>query len=413
MKLGVKLVKVPQQTVSKPIHHFTELGHESDHTGKERKRTANTSANYKVIKKRLQRNSRVSMRQFARETGISKSLVHRIAKRELNLNAYKFQKHWATGQRWERIFFTDEKLFTLEQAQIHQNDRRWPGFVPVANFPPLVFVDREVKINQEVYRREILKAVALPRAQKHFGDANCTFQQDSTPAHKVKLLRTVVRLCLIRYANVILPTYGKAGSRVREASVDVLPTRGQQEAEAGLDVSTERDRGQPTGQSAQYQQHFPQGIPYGRKAENIIIGNLLIAARLRVRLHRSRLTIVFNAQGEPHRGREPEAHRIQLLYRALRQLYLKPGGHRWVPGRLLWRTVTHLIENISALVRWNLKLRGTLPESLRRNIIYLVPKPHGCPGLNRYRPISLPTVDYKIVSGVIMGCHLPAIVAEC
>ncbi|UYV75320.1 hypothetical protein LAZ67_12003485 [Cordylochernes scorpioides] len=40
-------------------------------------------------------------------------------------------------------------------------------------------------------------------------------------------------------------------SRVREASVDVLPTRGQQEAEAGLDVSTESDRGQPTGQSIQ------------------------------------------------------------------------------------------------------------------------------------------------------------------
>ncbi|UYV69658.1 hypothetical protein LAZ67_7000126 [Cordylochernes scorpioides] len=39
-----------------------------------------------------------------------------------------------------------------------------------------------------------------------------------------------------------------AGSREREASVDVLPTRGQQEAEAGLDVSTESDRVQPTGQ---------------------------------------------------------------------------------------------------------------------------------------------------------------------
>ncbi|UYV84417.1 hypothetical protein LAZ67_X002072 [Cordylochernes scorpioides] len=37
-------------------------------------------------------------------------------------------------------------------------------------------------------------------------------------------------------------------SRVREASVDVLPTRGQQEAEAGLDVNTENDREQPTGQ---------------------------------------------------------------------------------------------------------------------------------------------------------------------
>ncbi|UYV69396.1 hypothetical protein LAZ67_6003446 [Cordylochernes scorpioides] len=46
-----------------------------------------------------------------------------------------------------------------------------------------------------------------------------------------------------------LSTYVIPGSRIREANVDVLPTRGQQEAEAGLDVRTESDRGQPTGQS--------------------------------------------------------------------------------------------------------------------------------------------------------------------
>ncbi|UYV61917.1 hypothetical protein LAZ67_1007067 [Cordylochernes scorpioides] len=39
------------------------------------------------------------------------------------------------------------------------------------------------------------------------------------------------------------------------------------------------------------------------------------------------------------------------------------------------------------------KLRGTLPESSRRNIICLVPKAHGGPGLSGYRPISLPTAD--------------------
>ncbi|UYV77161.1 SVEP1 [Cordylochernes scorpioides] len=65
---------------------------------------------------------------------------HRIAKKELNLKAYKLLtdenkrvrlekcrrlKHRATGQRWERILFTDEKLFTLEQAHNHQNDRSW------------------------------------------------------------------------------------------------------------------------------------------------------------------------------------------------------------------------------------------------------------------------------------------------
>ncbi|UYV72629.1 hypothetical protein LAZ67_10000107, partial [Cordylochernes scorpioides] len=62
------------------------------------------------------------------------------------------------------------------------------------------------------------------------------------------------------------------------------------------------------------------------------------------------------------------------------------------------------------------KLRGSLPESSRRNIICLVPKSHGGPGLSGYRPIFLPTNDYRIVSGILLGRlrrHLPAIVPEC
>ncbi|UYV79986.1 hypothetical protein LAZ67_18001276 [Cordylochernes scorpioides] len=62
------------------------------------------------------------------------------------------------------------------------------------------------------------------------------------------------------------------------------------------------------------------------------------------------------------------------------------------------------------------KLRGTLPESSRRNIICLVPKAHGGSGLSGYRPISLPTADYRIVSSVLLGRlrrHLPAIVPDC
>ncbi|UYV63861.1 hypothetical protein LAZ67_2005844 [Cordylochernes scorpioides] len=62
------------------------------------------------------------------------------------------------------------------------------------------------------------------------------------------------------------------------------------------------------------------------------------------------------------------------------------------------------------------KLRQVLPESSRRNIICLVPKAHGGPGLSGYRPISLPTADYRIVSGILLGRlrrHSPAMVPEC
>lgn len=224
----VRLLNVSRQTVSKAINRFKELGHGGDRAGRGRKRTANTSRNRKLIKKRIMRNSRVSMRKIARETGISRESVRRIAKNELHLKPYKLHKvqllteknkciriqrcrllrRRAAGHKWEHIIFTDEKLFTVEQVHNRQNDRIWSAKAPKSSSivehrqnpqsvmvwggicasgkTPLVFVDQGVKVNREVYCREILEAVVLPWAQQHFGDTEWTFQQDSAPAHKAK-----------------------------------------------------------------------------------------------------------------------------------------------------------------------------------------------------------------------------------
>lgn len=225
----VRLLGVRKDVVSKAIKRYKELGHDGRRPGSGRKRTVNTSANRKIIKKRVQRNPRVSMRKIARETGISDRSVRRMAKKELNLKPYKLQKvqlltdenkhirlqrcrqliRRAAAQRWERILFTDEKLFTVEQAHNHQNDRIWSAEAPgtstivehrqnptsvmvwggicASGKTPLVFVDQGVKINQEVYRRDILEAVVLPWAQHHFANADWIFQQDSAPAHRAKM----------------------------------------------------------------------------------------------------------------------------------------------------------------------------------------------------------------------------------
>ena len=61
----------------------------------------------------------------------------------------------------------------------------WAG-ICASGKTPLIFVEAGVKINQEVYRRDILEAVVLPWAQQHFGDQEWTFQQDSAPAHRAK-----------------------------------------------------------------------------------------------------------------------------------------------------------------------------------------------------------------------------------
>ncbi|GBM01374.1 hypothetical protein AVEN_135796-1 [Araneus ventricosus] len=224
----VRLLNVPRQTASDAICRFKELGNHGRRPGSGRKHTVNASKNRKAIKKRVQRNPRVSMRKIARDMGISDRSVRRMAKTELGLKPYKFQnfqllteKHKlvrlqrcrkllrrAATIHWERFLFTDEKLFTVQQAHNSQNDRIWSvdapgtsaivehrqhpklvmvwGGICASGKTPLVFVDEGVKINHKLYRRDILEAVVLPWAKKHFGNVNWTFQQDSAPAHKAE-----------------------------------------------------------------------------------------------------------------------------------------------------------------------------------------------------------------------------------
>ncbi|UYV72844.1 hypothetical protein LAZ67_10000971 [Cordylochernes scorpioides] len=62
------------------------------------------------------------------------------------------------------------------------------------------------------------------------------------------------------------------------------------------------------------------------------------------------------------------------------------------------------------------KLRGALPSSIRRSTICLVPKSNGGPGLSGYRPISLPTADYRVLGNILLQRlrpHLPALVPRC
>ena len=151
------------------------------------------------------------MRKIECETGNFGESVRRIAKQELQLEPYKIQKVQLlmadnkrerlkscrrllgriTPMNWERILFLSEKLFTIEQAHNDRNDRSWcaeaPGTSAVVEHrqnpksmmvyagicatgkTPLVFIDEGVKIDQNVYRRDILDAVMVAWARRPFG----------------------------------------------------------------------------------------------------------------------------------------------------------------------------------------------------------------------------------------------------
>ena len=88
----VRLLAVPQQTVSKAIKRYLELGNTQDRARSGRPRTENNARNRKIIRDRIKRNSRVSMRKISRETGIKRESVRLIAKNELGLRPYKLQR---------------------------------------------------------------------------------------------------------------------------------------------------------------------------------------------------------------------------------------------------------------------------------------------------------------------------------
>ena len=63
-------------------------------------------------------------------------------------------------------------------VQYRQNSKSvmvWAG-ICAAGKTPLVFVDERVKMDQNVYRRDILDAVVVPWALRHFGRQQWTLQ---------------------------------------------------------------------------------------------------------------------------------------------------------------------------------------------------------------------------------------------
>jgi DNA-binding Lrp family transcriptional regulator len=233
-----KRLQVSFQTVSNTINRFQELGISADRPKSGRPASVNTLQVRDKIKKRLTRNPRQSLRSLSKKINLKRETVRRIVKNALKLKPYKLQKAHlltdkmktirlerakvllglATNGVHQRIVFSDEKIFTIEQSFNRQNDRMWlrdvqeedsearkvcrtqnPESVMVwagitgNGKTSLVFIDKGVKVDQVIYRNKILADVLLPWSKQHFGNNHWIFQQDSAPAHKAAKTQTWCR----------------------------------------------------------------------------------------------------------------------------------------------------------------------------------------------------------------------------
>ncbi|VDO77952.1 unnamed protein product [Heligmosomoides polygyrus] len=171
------------------------------------------------------------MDRMAVDLGVSRRTIQKIVKQDLGLCSYRLYREQALTKaamqigleksklllkeiwqgRLSNVIWTDEKISAIEVAHNSQSQRQllppsrnrsperrvlhrtlfpktvmaWAG-ITLDKKTPLVFVDRSVKINTEVYQEKILRHVLLPWDAENFVSGQCLLQQDWAPAHSAR-----------------------------------------------------------------------------------------------------------------------------------------------------------------------------------------------------------------------------------
>lgn len=174
-----------------------------------------------------------SMREIARITGLSNRTVRRVIHEDLYYRSYVLKRAQTLSQntissRLSRsqnlllimkkkhpvIFFSDEKVFTIEQ-NVNRRNHRWlcsdTSEVPIVEHShhpqsvmvlgvissqghvmPPHFIERGIRLNGESYR-DILRDIVIPWCRQVSQGAGFIFQQDGAPPHTSELAQNWLR----------------------------------------------------------------------------------------------------------------------------------------------------------------------------------------------------------------------------
>ena len=226
--------KVSRSGVFKIIKRFKETGSFLPRVRNTPPRPIRTPTLIKIIKNKIKKNPKRTVRRLALEANVSRMTIHNILKKDLKLYPYKMVKRQLLTEatkkkRLERaklllqrlrdhsqplVLWTDEKLFTVQAVHNPQNDRVWcenkdsvtieqktlfrrqktafvmvwAGVTSSGQKTPLVFIEEGVKINQHVYLN-MLKTKVIPWMKSNFGRNGITFQQDGATSHTAKTVQ--------------------------------------------------------------------------------------------------------------------------------------------------------------------------------------------------------------------------------
>uniref|UniRef100_A0A8R1E6L1 SH3 domain-containing protein n=1 Tax=Caenorhabditis japonica TaxID=281687 RepID=A0A8R1E6L1_CAEJA len=221
-------LQISSSTVRNVVAAIKKRGDASEVKKSGRPRSVNTRNTRAIIKKRIIRNDGLSLNRMASQLGIARSTIQSIVKNDLKLKSYKLRRGQylsdkSKAMRLEKcrkllqhfqvrrvsdVIWTDEKIFTIEPLPNRQNQRQllskddsmspkrrlahnrlfpksvmvWAGITATGK-TPLVFIERNVKINSEVYQKIVLMDNLLPWVTQHFAGGPFILQQDWAPSH--------------------------------------------------------------------------------------------------------------------------------------------------------------------------------------------------------------------------------------
>ena len=125
------------------VKRYKERGNFKDHERSGRPRSKRAASNFKAVREKNRRNPRRSLRKMAKETKMSARTMGRLVHEDLKMSSFTLQKRQSLSanvkqKRLDRskvllnelkrgtageTVWSDEKIFTVEQAHNRRNDR--------------------------------------------------------------------------------------------------------------------------------------------------------------------------------------------------------------------------------------------------------------------------------------------------